>query len=59
MNLYLNKTNKSKYMNNYDKYFHFLFNGKDIKSNKEKNIEEIGLSNNSYISAIEFMKNNE
>ena len=40
INEFLKRINKKEYINNYDKYFTFLYNGKDIKKYKNDKIEE-------------------
>ena len=48
-NLFLKKINKSNFVDNYDKYFKFLYNGKQINSQKEKTVEQFGLLDKSLI----------
>ena len=48
-NLFLKKINKSSFVDNYDKYYKFLYNGKQINSEKEKTVEQFGLLDKSLI----------
>ena len=54
-NLFLKKINKSNFVDNYDKYFKFLYNGKQINSLKEKTVEQVGLLDKSLIYCAEII----
>ena len=51
LNLYFKKINKIEYINNYNKFFHFYYNGKIINNSKEI-IENI-LKDNSVITVLD------
>ena len=41
LNLYLKKINKIEFVNNYDNYFFFYYNGEELNKKKEINIENL------------------
>ena len=49
INLYLQKINKSKYVDNYDNYYRFIFNSNYLNNYKEKTIKEMNLNHYCYI----------
>ena len=51
LNLYLKRTNKSEYIDKYDKHYKFVYNGNSLNSCKEKTINEL-IQDNSLITVI-------